>query len=69
MWYFESHEYFDTYAQDKFIVNSQLNQFVVFKPLSYFFEGTIEFDVKASFASRPVLRLIRWYNKPADIIN
>ena len=25
------------------------------------------FDVKASFASRPVSRLIRWYNKPGDI--
>ena len=69
MWFLELHKYFDTHAQDKFIVNSQLSQFVVFKTLSYFFEGTIEFDVKASFASRPVLRLIRWYNKPADIIN
>ena len=39
------------------------HQFVIFKPLSYCFEETIEFDVKASFASRPVSRLIRWYNK------
>ena len=30
------------------------NQFVVFKPLSYCFEEAIGFDVKASFASRPV---------------
>ena len=38
-------------------------QFEIFKPLSYCFE---EFDVKASFASRPVSRLIRWYNKNFD---
>ena len=42
-------------------------QVVIFKPLSYFFEETIEFDVKVSFVSRPVSRLIRWYNKPGDI--
>ena len=41
--------------------------FVIFKPLSYCFEKTIGFDVKASFASRPVSRLIRWYNKPDNI--
>ena len=35
------------------------NQFVIFKPLSYCFEETIGFDVKASFASRPRSRLIR----------
>ena len=34
-------------------------QFEIFESLSYCFEGTIEFDVKASFASRPVSRLIR----------
>ena len=33
--------------------------FVIFKPLSYCFEETIGFDVKASFASRPLWRLIR----------
>ena len=44
-----------------------LYQFVIFKPLSYRFEETIGFDVKVSFAFRPVLRLIRWYNKPGDI--
>ena len=42
-------------------------QFVIFKPSSYCFEETIEFDVKVLFASRPVSRLIRWYNKPGDI--
>ena len=34
-----------------------------FKALSYCFKG---FDVKASFASRPISRLIKWYNKPGD---
>ena len=34
-------------------------QFVIFKPLSYCFQETIVFDVKASFASRPESRLIR----------
>ena len=34
-------------------------QFVIFKPLSYCFEETIGFDVKSSFVSRPVSRLIR----------
>ena len=33
-------------------------QFVAFKPLRYCFEETIEFDVKTSFASRPVSHLI-----------
>ena len=40
-----------------------VTQFVIFKPLSHCFEETIGFDVKASFASRPVSRLISWYNK------
>ena len=44
-----------------------LYQFVIFNPLSYCFKEMIGFDVKASFASRPVLRLTRWYNKPGDI--
>ena len=35
------------------------NQFVIFNPLSYCFVGSIAFDVKASFASRPESRLIR----------
>ena len=33
---------------------SILIPFVIFKPLSYCFEETIGFDVKASFESRPV---------------
>ena len=33
--------------------------FVIFKPLSYCFEDTIGFGVKASLASRPLPRLIR----------
>ena len=41
-------------------------QFVIFNPLSYYFEGTIGFNVNASFPSRPVSRLIRWYNEPSD---
>ena len=36
---------------------------MIFKP----FKETIGFDVKASFASRPVSRLIRSYNKPDEI--
>ena len=36
-----------------------VDQFVILKPLSYCFEETIGFDVKASFASRPESRLIR----------
>ena len=36
---------------------------VIFKPPSYCFEETIGFDVKALFASHPVLCRIRWYNK------
>ena len=42
-------------------------QFVTFKPLSYCFQETKGFNVKVSFASRSVLRLIRWCNKPGDI--
>ena len=34
-------------------------QFVIFKPLSYCFEETLGFDVKASFASRPEPYLTR----------
>ena len=48
-------------------LSDTLNQFVICKPLSYCFKEIIEFDVKASFASRPVSRLIRWCNKPGDI--
>ena len=38
-------------------------QLAMFKPLSYCFEETIVFDVKALFARGPVSRLI----KPGDI--
>ena len=44
-----------------------LIQFVIFNPLGYYFEGTIGFDVKALFASRPLSRLFKWYNYPGDI--
>ena len=33
--------------------NEPSGQFVIFKPLTYYFKETIGFDVKASFASRP----------------
>ena len=48
-------------------IQKTIVQFVIFKPLSYFSEETIGFDVKASFASRPESRLIRLYNEPGDI--
>ena len=35
-----------------------VTQFVIFKPLSYCFQETVGFDVKASFVSRPVSGLI-----------
>ena len=41
-----------------FVISSETVQFVVFKLLSFCFKETIGFDVKASFASRPVSRLI-----------
>ena len=41
----------------------QVSQFVIFKPLKYSFEETIGPDVKASYLSRPLSHLIRWYNK------
>ena len=48
--------------------NSQICADILYGwPLSYYFEETIGFDVKASFASCPVSRLISWYNKPGDI--
>ena len=42
-------------------------EFVIFKPLSYCFKETVGFDAKASFGNCPLLRLIRWCNKPGDI--
>ena len=41
--------------------------FVIFKPLIYCFGKTIGFDVKASLATRPVSRLIRWILQTGDI--
>ena len=38
---------------------SALGQFLIFKPFSYCFEETMGFDVKPSFASRPLSRLTR----------
>ena len=35
----------------------------MFNPLSYSFEETIGFDVKAPFVSLPESRLIWWHNK------
>ena len=46
---------------------SIVKQFVIFKVLGYHFQETVGFDVKVSFASRPVSRLIMWHNKPGDI--
>ena len=46
----------DSHSQINFFVICI--QFVIFKPLSYYFEETIGFDVKPSFASRPESRLI-----------
>ena len=44
-------------------VRSANTQFLVFKPRSYCFKETMDFDVKVSFARRPVSSLI----KPGDI--
>ena len=56
-------------GQDGFfgICLANSNHLTIFKHLSYFFEETIGFNVNALFVSRPVLRLIRWYNTPGDI--
>ena len=43
--------------------NNKCKQSIIFKLVSYCFEETIGFEVKASFVSRPISRLIRWYNK------
>ena len=42
--------------------NNKCKQSIIFKLVSYCFEETIGFEVKASFVSRPISRLIRWYN-------
>ena len=40
-------------------IHKKTPQFVIFKPLRHCFEETKGFGVKASFASRPMSRLIR----------
>ena len=45
------------------VASVQITHFVIFKPLSYYFEEIIGFDSNASIASRPPSRLI----KPGDI--
>ena len=55
------------YSHVVFILLNTGLQFVILKPLSYCFKETIRFYVKASFASRPLSRLIRWYNRSVDI--
>ena len=47
-----------------FIDLGNLLELTLHIPVIYFIIG---FDVKSSFASRPVSRLIRWYKKPGDI--
>ena len=50
-------------SKNKILNNVSMYQFVVFKPLSYYFKETIGFDVKSSFARPPVSCLI----KPGDM--
>ena len=47
------------FTQESFHSKKPTIQFVVFKPLNYYFEETIGFDVKVSFARPPVPRLIK----------
>ena len=54
-------------SKKRFISYNLAIQFVILKPLSYYFEETIEFDLMASFASCLVSRLIKWYSKPSNI--
>ena len=49
----------DVCSQDIQTSCHQEHKFVIFEPLSYCFEETVGFDVKASPASRPEWRLIR----------
>ena len=61
------------YAQFRFfrkglgIVSPPHFRFAIFETLSYCFQETIGFDLKALFASRPESRLIRSYNESGDI--
>ena len=58
----------DWHTQKKRLISGKMNNSVCnFKPLSHCFEETIEFDIKASFASCPLSRLIRLHNKQGDI--
>ena len=50
------------FTERRITITKLLSQFAIFKPLSYCFEETIWFDLKASFANRPVSHLIRCYN-------
>ena len=58
---FMNTEYSETNKPYKFDLNlpQSLDQFVIFKPLSYCFKETIRFDVKATFVIRPTSRLIK----------
>ena len=47
--------------------DNNTNQFVIFNPRSCCFEEIVQFDVTALLASRPVPRLISWYNESGDI--
>ena len=47
------------YSPQSSNLSDALNQFAIFKPLGHCFEETIGFDIKTSFASRPVSPLIR----------
>ena len=51
------------YLEDGLNRSFLVYQFVIFKPLSYCFEETTGFDVKALFGRGPASRLI----KPGDI--
>ena len=55
------HHYY-IFTKRRITITKLVKQFVIFKPLSYCFEETIGFDLKVSFASRPVSHLIRWYD-------
>ena len=50
---------FQSVALTKYMIKFPRFQFIIFKPLNNFFEETIEFEVKASFARTPVSPLIK----------
>ena len=45
----------------------EINQFVIFKPLSHCSKETIGLDVKSPFAGHLLSRLIKLYNTSGDI--